>query len=585
MKNSYIFITFLLMSFSLGAAESCPLENVKYRPLRESVSILLKNVQLAPGCEAQAGALQDASQNLSDIITDNDEPATTSNDVDRTTQLTQTTGAAINQTTTAINSISSINNVLRGKCGKKLMNTFDYMEALTDTVVGLGPLLLLSEGNTSLVLYTTIAGQIIKGLIDFLRGNKIDMAKQETREQFIKNSCAFYSLNNKIRALLYTLNTQTERLDEKLEIQKQLLSELQEQEPVAPQHQILNSEKQFKLQLVEFNRFKAMLGKISSKNFICLTVKRSINKGFGQDIVSMLESLLDNSEDAADIRTFTKFFKTEINSADLYSGEKCDEQAQDWIAAINDLQNITAEIIKQNVKELENFEPYKIFREWEKDVATVTNSIQKLESQKLSLVDMTSNGHHVDLSEILDNRDTIKLALFENKSRRSKGAAHSWLEYKVEQSHKSLQLFIKKRKEFNRELKQVELKALNNYEKNEFCAQAETLWDSWTTASSHIGAANTFCSVFKQVIQKSEFSDTYSYCYAVKSVKPCTPTIFNEDDDDSDYYPFTQNCNKSKNVNSVKAQQAEIKKYESTIINIRQTLEQLSCEAPDLYTL
>lgn len=562
----------LLFTFSVIGAESCPLENVKYKPLKESISVLLKNVKLEPGCEAQAETLKDASQNLSDIVANSDVDTTTT-DADRMTQLTQTTDVAINQTTTAINSISSINSVLRGKCGKKLMNTFDYMEALTDTVVGLGPLLLLQEGNTSLVLYTTVAGQVIKGLIDFLRGKKFDMSKQETREQFIKNSCSFYSLNNKVRALLYTLNTQSEIIEGQIEQEKKNLAQLKRNKPEEPQHPLLSTESTFKSQKKEFSRFLKMLTKIRSKKFICLNVKRSITKGFGTDVVATLESILDSSEDSSDIRVFTKFFISEINLASVYTGDKCDERAQEWIASITDLQTLTSERIETKKKELDTFVPYIALKKWEQEVKSSNDKIKKLTTQKSSLAAMTSNGHNIDLSEILDNRDKIKLALFENKSWRTKSATHSWLEYKIEQSHKSLKLFIKKEKAFKKEILKNMNERIAEDTRNQLCAQAETLWDSWTTAESHMKAAQTYCGVFRNVIQKSEFKKTYNYCFNKKKAQEC----------DDSFNDIT--CNRTRSINSVLDQRIELNAHHSEITEILNTLDELQCEKPAFFSL
>ena len=582
MKKYYMVLVTIISLLSISAfGNSCPLENAKYKPLKECVSILLQSVNLAPGCEAQAAALRDASTNLSNIVSSD-----TTSEENSNKDLLQDSNVAIEQTSSALNSISSINTVLRGRCGKKLMNTFDYMEALTDTVVGLGPLLLLQEGNTSLVLYTAVAGQIIKGLINFLRGKKFDMSKQVTRDQFIKNSCSFYALNNKIRSLLFTLNTREELLDKQLSDTREELQILIEEKPNAPEHQIIESQKRSEKLEKEFIRFKAMLGKISSTQFICLTVKRSINKGFGSDVADLLESLLDGGQDSADIRVFTNYFRSEINNSDLYSGVKCNEQAVNWINSINDLQMITSEIVESKLDKLNKLPSFKKLSTWKKKVSLNKNKIKKIEVNKKTIKEMSTLGHNIDLSEILDNRDSIKLAIFGSESRRAKSAVQSWLIYKIERSHMNLNLFSKKSKEFSRSLKYLNNKDLSSQTREEMCNQAETLLESWTTSESHFKAAKTYCSTFKNVIQKSEFQVSYDYCFTQKEERECKTTSYFDSFDEDDDSEFTiSNCSKVKNINSLHAQELELKKHLGTINKLKETLQNLQCSQPSFFTL
>lgn len=566
-----------LFSFQTIAAPNCPLENVKYKSLRESVTVLLKNVELEPGCEAQSDILKNATQDINDIVTDSTSDNTDSSTVDQTALITQSADAAVTKTTTAINSISSINNVLRGKCGRKLMGTMDYLEALTDTVVGLGPLLLLQEGNTSLVLYTTVVGQVVKSLIDFFRGKKVDMEKQEERDKFIKNSCSFYALNNKIRALLYTLNTQMEVLEANITTQQKIIADLKKEEPPKPEHSILKLEERHKAHIKEVKRIEALMGKFSVSKFTCLAIQRSINKGLGVQISDTLAALLDASEESQDLRLFLQYFSSVMDQTETMHEEKCDEIAKDWIATVNDLLKVTTDRLNEKKKVLSKFEPSIEYNNWTKQMSEATAKLKKFEEQKKSLTAMTSNGHNIDLSEILDTRDSIKKALFANQSWRAKSVAHSWLEYKIEQSYENLRLFIKKDKRFNKELKDLRIKELSDRDREDLCLEAETLWDSWTTASSHYGAAKTYCDAFRKIITKSEFKRTFNYCYEKEAEQEC--------DDNDHFNTGHNNCTSSSSIDSVEAQRLELAKHNEKVEQIKATMEQLHCAKPAFFSL
>jgi hypothetical protein len=499
---------FLLLTSVIATnagANSCPLENAQYTPLKESIQKLAKTITLPNGCEKEQELINNAAKRLEQLSV--------------SIMKSDTTEAAKRETQTALNSVNTINTIFNSNCGAKLQTSTDFIIAFLDTIMGISPAAIEFGGVAALpyVLGITTSGSLLKTIITIARNTNFDMSKAENRETFIKNSCAFHEINENILSLVQTLSF------EQTEIKKRILQKTEElalleknpiSRPESPLHAI---EANIKSNSTELAQLSDALAKFPETDPSSMSIKCEFHRVFA---AKNLGTIISNDLKKLDADTYTllaaKKFAEELDRPDTFNQndlEACMKTGKAWIKKIEEFSAISETLLQTAITKACNASPdFSGYNTWIKQINTLKNDINSLEKRNIFIDNLAKDGSHIQMSEIMSSRREAEKAIFKVALLR-KGPAFSWLKFKNNSSEELERKFYWKAVDLKQKIAQTNPERVTPTIAKDTCNRAKAAWNTYFEADSHQKAATQFCEAFKGTIQKRDYRRLFRFCY------------------------------------------------------------------------
>jgi hypothetical protein len=533
------------------AQQSCPLTNAKLTDLRAAASKLAKQIILSPECKSYQETVNQANTQLKDIanqISAFDQKQAVDSGTDLQIDAKATALAAVTQ-------LDTVSNLFKDdRCGKQIVGFLDYASTFVDVALGMAPFLALYGGPEAMpwVLGGSLGGAAAKALISFFKDKNVDMRNPDQSNSFIKNSCAFHSLNV-IKGSLDDLQMkQTPVIEQNLTDSKSRLAKLKGQVPEEPNVEVLT---RYNLAEKDKERIKFMKDQMTADPLEgCSYVRTFANREDESYTGTLVDRIWENYAETLKENHFRqelerKYFMDELNrSVSLITEFKTEDvsKCNRWLTKVTAMNEAGIVILKKGVDENPQL---KFYREFVANKAKLEESIKIQEARLKFFQDLTGNGFNIEYSEIIRSHQQVQDALFDSsrwlKLLRMKGLAEVWLRVKYEDSETGMSDFNNRKREVEERIAKVEktigkkfsqaniedyasrFKAATGRDHTEItpglvidvCNQLKRTWSSWYNGLIHARAGKDYCNTFDSVINRLDYPYVQTLCFGTSDRK------------------------------------------------------------------
>lgn len=537
MKNLILFSLITSISLSGYAQQSCPLSNAKLVDLRSAASKLAKTITLSSECKSYQDTVNQANAQLKDIanqIADADGKLGTDEKPDQKDIAAK-----------AVAQLDTISTLFKDqRCGSQLVGFLDYASVFVDVATSMTPFLAMYGGPAAMpwVLGPAIGGAAAKALIVFFKNKSIDMRNPDQSNNFLKNSCSFYNLNQIKESLDDLELRQSPAIEKELqETRDKLLNHLS-QAPVEPNSDVATKLRQAEKDQVtiKFLQDQMKLDSLEGCTYIkAYASKQDPNNGSG----TLVERVWANYEKTIEDSSFRlelerRVFLDDLNpavAAAVDSG-KCTR----WLNKMNTISEAGITLLKKSILDDESSKSY---QEWHDEKVKLEETVKLQEARMKFFNELTSDGFNIEYSEIIRSHSQVQDSLFESYrwliTLKMKGLAEAWLRVKREDADLDRTEFYTRRKEVLDRMARIE-KVLgtsisrpavsqfsteyvkkHNKEHPEVyqsvltdvCNQLRRTWTAWYNGSIHAKAGKDYCVAFDRVINKLDYPEVQSLCF------------------------------------------------------------------------
>lgn len=392
------------------------------------------------------------------------------------------------------------------------------------------------------VLGPAIGGAAAKSLITFFKNKSIDMRNPDQSNSFLKNSCAFYNLNQ-IKDSLDDLELrQSPTIENELrETRKRLATHLSRR-PQEPEAEVLDLLKQAEKDQARIKFLQDQMKLDSNEG--CSYIRAFASK---EDPVIGDGTLVDrvwlNYEKTLRDAPFRqeleeKFFIHDLNPAVASAVDtgKCTR----WLTKMNAMAEAGIVELKKSVVEDKIMQNHQA---WQEEKVQLETMIKHQEARLKFFKELTGEGFNIEYSEIIRSHEQVQNSLFNSfrwlKTLKMKGLAEIWLRIKREDADIEMDVFEERKKEVENRIRSIEKtmgREFNHanvvefstefYQKNrrehhqvhrhvvrDVCNQLRKTWTSWYNGSVHAKAGRDYCVAFSKVIDKIDYPAVQKLCF------------------------------------------------------------------------
>jgi uncharacterized coiled-coil protein SlyX len=533
-----LIIASLALTFSVStlAQQLCPLTNNRLSDLRSAASKLSRTITLSAECKAYQDTINQSNAQLKDIvnrIADADGKLGPND----TPDYKDTAAKAVSQ----LDTISSL--FQDHRCTTQIVNGYDFANVFIDVSMSMVPFLARFGGPEAMpwVLGSAIAGAGAKTLIMFFRNKSIDMRNPDQSNTFLRNSCAFYQLNqvkDSLDDLEMRQSTVIEKdlqtSQEKLSSMKSLPVEEASSKVAVTLRQLEKDQGQLRYLQDQFR-----LDATEGCGYIRAFAAKEDPAIDGVTLVDRVWSTYEESvKDAFRLEQEKKFFIGELNSsvATGTDASRCNR----WLTRMNAF--IDAAVVYQRKLALDDTEIKRV-QSLREERIQLEEAIKQKKDRVKFFDELTGSGFNIEFSEIIRSHQQVQDAIFDShrwlKTVRQRGLAEAWLRVKLEDADREFESFAERRKELDQRLKSLEkamgapVSATNVKEfamthesqnkrehpvvtKNvlaDVCSQLRRTWTSWYNGLIHAKAGREYCVNFERIINKLDYPAMQEICF------------------------------------------------------------------------
>lgn len=545
-----LLLSALLLSFVTSgyAQQTCPLTNSNLVDLRGAATRLAKTITLSSECKAYQDTINHTNSQLKDIaytIADADGKLEEDERPDNKEIAAK-----------AVSHLGTISNLFKDqRCGSELVTFLDYTTAFVDIATNMIPFLANYGGPQAMpwVLGSAIAGAGAKTLILFFQNKNIDMRNSDQSGAFLKNSCAFYHLNQIKESIDDLELRQSPTIELSLKESEKRLNKVKASafpEPKSEPAMVLKQAEKDQ-QRIKYLDDQMKADPVEGCGYI-----KAYAAHEDQDAgSSLVERVWENYEKTIIDSAFTlklerKFFLDELNATiqstaapaagtaptDLAMVTKCTK----WIAKMNTFSASGIALLKKSsTKDME----IKKYEQWRSEKTALEESINVQRARIKFFEDLTGDGFNIEYSEIIRSHEQVQNSLFDSyrwlKTMKMKGLGEAWLRVKLEDAQTDLSDYEFRKKEVFEKISAIEktmgarisgesvkdFSATHKKKTNrdhplvsentipELCTQLRKSWTSWYNGLIHARAGKDYCQTFEKVINKLDYPEIQSLCF------------------------------------------------------------------------
>ena len=598
MKKTFLpFLLIIGVTSSAFAQQTCPLTNSKLTDLRVAASNLAKVITLSAECQSYQNTINQANSDLKAIankIKDAEDARAAEVAADNGTAVVSDTktDAKRQLAIEAVAQMNTINSVFSSKkCGQEAANFLDYADAFTDVVVGITPYLALYGGSEAApwVLGPAIGAAAVKSLISFFKNKAVNMRNPDQSNNFIKNSCSFYTLNVIKNSLDEVQLNQTPRIQNDFILAKAKLAEMNNNPFPKPNNSL---SKDLNLAEKDSSRLKYLQDQIKVDQVEgCSYIEAYVNETDKDKDGSMLSRVWNNYEKVSDpgfkLDLEKKYFQQDLTATLAATPDKCSTLGVKWINKMLVFNDTALAALRKQADEDKQVKDY---RAWAAEKDNQKLLVQALEAKLKFFDEMTAQGFNIEYSEIIRSHDQVQDSLFQSyryiKLLKMKGLAEAWLRVKYEDADQNMSEFDDRKKEVEERIGNitktmglssptdlsrasvsnfVQSFMAKNHKENpvvtksvlvDVCTQLRTTWSAWYNGLVHARAGRDYCVAFDNVINKLDYPDVQTLC-------------------------FGTNDKRGKKMSSLKNQVAQITMRKVEADQIVSYMNQFGCRAAD----
>lgn len=199
----------------------------------------------------------------------------------------------------------------------------------------------------------------------------------------------------------------------------------------------------------------------------------------------------------------------------------CANRAKDWVNGMREVLAATdRELSEPGRRDLSKTPAGIARKDWEDKYAKKKDELATAVARQKFVLSLSARGADIELSELLDTRDSIRRDLFGNGNDTAffglthvSGPAESWLEYKWRSTGVQLkdydQIMPLMRQTW---LDRHVVKFTDDKQKEFACSYAENAVMTLSTAAKDIEAGRLFCTTFDQTINSATHPFVTAYC-------------------------------------------------------------------------
>jgi hypothetical protein len=583
MKQLSAFLLVLSITLRVEAQNTCPLTNAKLVDLRSAASKLAKNITLSAECKSYEDTVNQANAQLKNIATQIADADGKLNPEERP-DFKDTAAKAVAQ----LDTISTLFKDQR--CGSELVGFLDYASVFVDVATSMTPFLAMYGGPAAMpwVLGPAIGGAAAKALITFFKNKSVNMRNPDQSNNFLKNSCAFYNLNQIKESLDDLELRQSPAIENALRETKQKLTYHVAAAPPEPNSKAITALKQAEKDLARIKslqdqmKLDAFEGCSYIKAFAAKEDPHTGRGGLVDRVWANYEKSLTDQPFRLDLER--SFFLDDLNPAvaSAIDSAKCSR----WLTKMHTIAETGIIEVKKAVTE-DNVT--KNFSRWQEEKTKLEENIKLQEARMKFFAELTGSGFNIEYSEIIRSHQQVQDSLFESYrwliTLKMKGLSEEWLRVKREDADIDMDAFTERRKEIESLMKSTESKigkkfsrqnvlafSADYYKKNkrehpevhgglltDVCNQLRRTWTSWYNGLIHAKAGKDYCMAFDRVINQMDYPEVQRLCFG------------------------TTTRNGKKKIHSLKNQVVEFNNRKIEADSIIAQMKELSCkESPDM---
>jgi hypothetical protein len=575
----------VLTSFTLNsyAQQACPLTNAKLTDLRQAASRLAKTITLSAECKAFETNVNQANAQLKDVA---NKIANLGDNKDQTNRPDMKDTAL--QAITHLDTVSTL--FKDQKCGQQLVSFLDYASVFVDVATGMVPFLALYGGPAAApwVLGPAIGGAAAKALIAFFKNKSINMRDADQSNSFLKNSCAFYNLNQIKESIDDLEIRQSPKIETTLIETKQELANLIKHAPKEPRLDIVSllQQQERDQQKLKFLADQLKVDAQEGCHYINAFANQTDPKQGAGSLVdrvwSNYEATLIDTPFRLDLER--KFFIEDLNpsvAAGVDTG-KCNR----WLTKMNAMLDAGLVVLRKAMNDDTEMKNYQVFLD---EKTRLQDSIKLQEAQLKFFHELMGTGFSIEYSEIIRSHGQVQDSIFESyrwlRTLKMKGLAEAWLIVKSEDAEMELSAFNIRKKEIEDRIRNLERKmgapftrdnvqefaarffSAHNREHPEVyksvvvdvCNQLRRTWASWHNGFIHAKAGRDYCIVFDRVINRMDYPQVQHLCFGTTT-------------------------RRGRPVQSLKNQVHQLREKKSEADQIAARIQELRCRAGDELT-